>query len=147
MQGEPAAPSSVNDTSAPASPPLDPEPLSTSPAHSSEPNQPPSEANHADRSSPFSHFSDAPKVETGPSPQPPPDDFVARMRFRAREWATDAAIQTRIRTDAFAVRLTRALSQAGGEINRATGYDQVDALKRRVIERGTPARPSHTCHF
>ncbi|KAI0031897.1 Mdm33 family-domain-containing protein [Vararia minispora EC-137] len=64
-----------------------------------------------------------------------PSDFVSRMRFRAIEWATNAAIQTRLKTDYLVMRLVRALAKAGGEINRVTGYEQIDALKRRVVER------------
>jgi hypothetical protein len=99
-----------------------------------------SEAEHnvsptSDRSSVFTHYSDAPRPSTG-SEVAPADDFVSRMRIHAREWATSAAIRTRLTTDDLVVRLSRTLAKAGGEINRVTGYEQIDALKHRVVEQG-----------
>lgn len=64
------------------------------------------------------------------------EELLSRLRARAQEWSTQAAIKARLKTDDVLARLAVNLRMAGGEINRATGYNEIDALKKRVSEQG-----------
>jgi sensitive to high expression protein 9 len=49
-----------------------------------------------------------------------------------RRWSEQNSIALRQRTDSLIARFTR----LGGEINRVTGYDEIEALKRQVVSQG-----------
>ncbi|TFY64176.1 hypothetical protein EVG20_g6037 [Dentipellis fragilis] len=51
-----------------------------------------------------------------------------------REWSEHNAIALRQRTDGLMAQLSSTFSQLGGQINRVTGYGEIEALKRRVVE-------------
>jgi hypothetical protein len=56
-----------------------------------------------------------------------------------RHWSERQFIGLRQRTDTLVARLATSFTRLGGEINRVTGYDEIESLKRRVVSQGTPA--------
>ena len=47
----------------------------------------------------------------------------------------------RTRGDQFTVNVARTFAQLGSELNRVTGYEEIEALKRRVVEQGASCVP------
>ena len=56
-----------------------------------------------------------------------------------RRWSERQFIGLRHRTDSLVARLATTFTRLGGEINRVTGYDEIESLKRQVVSQGTPA--------
>jgi sensitive to high expression protein 9 len=54
-----------------------------------------------------------------------------------RRWSEQNSIAFRRRTDSLIARLATSFARLGGEINKVTGYDEIDALKRQVVSQGT----------
>jgi sensitive to high expression protein 9, mitochondrial len=54
-----------------------------------------------------------------------------------RRWSEQNSIAFRQRTDSLIARLATSFARLGGEINKVTGYDEIDALKRQVVSQGT----------
>ena len=54
-----------------------------------------------------------------------------------RRWSEQNSIAFRQRTDNLTARLATSFSRLGGEINKVTGYDEIEALKRQVVAQGT----------
>ncbi|KAI0269856.1 Mdm33 family-domain-containing protein [Gloeopeniophorella convolvens] len=50
-----------------------------------------------------------------------------------RSWSERNAIALRQRTDTLVARLATSFTRLGGEINRVTGYDEIETLKRQVV--------------
>lgn len=65
------------------------------------------------------------------SPPPPPD-----FRERVREWTDRTGIAVRQQADDFTNNAKIAFSQLGSQLNRVTGYEEIEALKRKVVEKG-----------
>ena len=53
-----------------------------------------------------------------------------------RDWGIEALKGMRQRGDEWTVQVARTFAQLGKELNRATGYEEIDQLKRRVVEQG-----------
>ena len=58
------------------------------------------------------------------------------VKQRIREWAEQGAIVLRNRADGFTSTTKATFSQLGSELNRVTGYEEIEALKRKVVEQG-----------
>lgn len=58
------------------------------------------------------------------------------VKQRVREWAEQGAIVLRNRADGFTATTKATFSQLGSELNRVTGYEEIEALKRKVVEQG-----------
>ena len=58
------------------------------------------------------------------------------VKQRIREWSEQAAIVLRNRADGFTATTKTTFSQLGSELNRVTGYEEIEALKRKVVEQG-----------
>ena len=71
------------------------------------------------------------------SQDPTPDGQMTHYGRFLREWSEQKAIDLRQRTDAFVAGLAASFAQIGGQLNRVTGYNEIDALKRRVVDQGT----------
>ena len=56
-----------------------------------------------------------------------------------RGWSERQFIGLRQRTDSLVARLATSFTRLGGEINRVTGYDEIESLKRQVVSQGTLA--------
>lgn len=58
------------------------------------------------------------------------------VKQRIREWAEHGSIVLRNRADGFTATTKATFSQLGSELNRVTGYEEIEALKRKVVEQG-----------
>lgn len=66
---------------------------------------------------------------------PPPIDVEA-LRGRLREWGVLTSSSLRRRADQFSKKATTTFSHLGLHLNRVTGYEEIEALKRQVVEQG-----------
>lgn len=53
-----------------------------------------------------------------------------------REWSGPAAAVFRRYADQFTSSAKTTFSQLGSQLNKVTGYEEIEALKRRVVEQG-----------
>jgi len=58
---------------------------------------------------------------------------VEDMQSIIRSWSERHFIGLRQRTDSLVARLATSFTRLGGEINRVTGYDEIESLKRQVV--------------
>lgn len=58
------------------------------------------------------------------------------MRDRVQQWSTQTATAFRQRIDQYTANLARSFSQLGKEINKLTGYGEIEELKRIVVTQG-----------
>ncbi|KAJ7505543.1 Mdm33 family-domain-containing protein [Mycena galericulata] len=65
------------------------------------------------------------------SKQPP------ELKDRLRQWTDNTALTVRTRADEFTSTTKTTLSQLGFHLNRMTGYEEIESLKRRVVEQET----------
>ncbi|KAJ6512018.1 Mdm33 family-domain-containing protein [Mycena vitilis] len=79
--------------------------------------------------------------DTVPPTRPEPDPVASssthassELKERMRQWTDKTAIAVRTRADEFTSTTKTTLSHLGFHLNRMTGYDEIDALKRRVVE-------------
>ncbi|KAF8073664.1 sensitive to high expression protein 9 [Lyophyllum atratum] len=72
------------------------------------------------------------------SPEKRPQSFsqydLDLMKQRLREWTDQAALSFRARADDFTAKSKATFSQLGSELNKVTGYEAIEALKRDVVE-------------
>lgn len=66
---------------------------------------------------------------------PPPLDVEA-IRRRLWDWGLLASSSLQQRVDQFSKKATTTFSHLGLHLNRATGYEEIEALKRQVVEQG-----------
>lgn len=66
-----------------------------------------------------------------------PHGGTEHARTIARRWSEQKFITLRQRTDSLIARMADSFTRLGGEINRVTGYDEIEALKRQVVSQGT----------
>lgn len=66
----------------------------------------------------------------------PSENYIFTKEY-FRELAEQKAIALRHQTDHLTQSLSATFSQLGGRINKVTGYDEIDALKKGVVEQGT----------
>jgi sensitive to high expression protein 9 len=58
------------------------------------------------------------------------------VKQRIREWTEQATIALRNRADDFTASTKTTFSHLGSQLNRVTGYEEIEALKRGVVEQG-----------
>jgi sensitive to high expression protein 9 len=58
------------------------------------------------------------------------------VKRRLREWSGQAAINVRNRADDFTSKAKTTFSQLGLHLNKVTGYEAIEALKRDVVDQG-----------
>ena len=58
------------------------------------------------------------------------------VKLRIREWTDQAAINIRERADDFTAQSKATFSQLGAHLNKVTGYEEIEALKREVVQQG-----------
>ncbi|KAI0667596.1 Mdm33 family-domain-containing protein [Trametes maxima] len=69
------------------------------------------------------------------SPPPQTDaDKLAQFQAQFRELTHETVRRMRDRGDQFTVQVARTFAQFGRELNRVTGYEEIEALKRKVVE-------------
>ncbi|KAF7975338.1 hypothetical protein HWV62_9781 [Athelia sp. TMB] len=89
---------------------------------------------------PQNHGPDAPFTSEEHSRRQTPESLnssaldleALRTRFRELSWQSVAAV--RQRTDEFTVNTAKTFSQLGAHLNKVTGYEEIESLKKRVIE-------------
>lgn len=91
-----------------------------------------------------SGFSDSPKEPDRIEPegranqdQSSENVDLDRLKERLRLWSEDAAIAVRERADRYTASAAVTFAQLGRELNKVTGYEQIEKLKREVTEQGT----------
>ncbi|KAJ7695705.1 Mdm33 family-domain-containing protein [Mycena rosella] len=62
---------------------------------------------------------------------------TSEFKHRLREWTDNTAIAVRGRADEFTSTTKTTLSQLGFQLNKMTGYEEIETLKRRVVEQET----------
>ncbi|KAF8798844.1 hypothetical protein BYT27DRAFT_7176978 [Phlegmacium glaucopus] len=75
-----------------------------------------------------------PKIPQSPKSPSLSSYDVEIAKQRIREWTQQAAIVLRNRADDFTATTKATFSQLGSELNRVTGYEEIEALKRDVVE-------------
>ncbi|EPQ54748.1 hypothetical protein GLOTRDRAFT_111396 [Gloeophyllum trabeum ATCC 11539] len=93
---------------------------------------PPSDAS-TDSSSPPSQSQPDAEASASSSAKPTAVD-VAAAQERLRGWSESKAIALRKRADDLTASMLTTFSQLGSHLNKFTGYDEIEALKRRVVE-------------
>ncbi|RXW21619.1 hypothetical protein EST38_g4244 [Candolleomyces aberdarensis] len=58
------------------------------------------------------------------------------VKQRIRHWTEHAAVTIRDRADEFTAKTKTQFSQLGAHLNKATGYEEIEALKRDVVAQG-----------
>lgn len=78
---------------------------------------------------------------TSPEPTPSsstrPDYDIEQVRSRLAEISDRALINLRTKADDFTTTTKITFSRLGAELNKVTGYEAIEALKRQVVEQGT----------
>ena len=69
---------------------------------------------------------------------------IEQAQSLIRRWTEQNSIAFRQRADSLIARIGVSFTRLGGEINRVTGYDEIEALKRHVVSQGTSEVPSHS---
>ena len=80
---------------------------------------------------------DAPRGPSGSqTPQTVPGIDVEDLKQKLRTWSENAAIAIRERTDKYTHSAIKTFAQLGRELNKVTGYGEIETLKRQVAEQG-----------
>jgi len=66
---------------------------------------------------------------------------IEQTQSLIRRWTEQNSIAFRQRADSLIARIAVSFTRLGGEINRVTGYDEIEALKRQVVSQGTSEYP------
>lgn len=61
------------------------------------------------------------------------------VKQRIRHWTEHAAVTIRERADEFTAKTKTQFSQLGAHLNKVTGYEEIEALKRDVVAQGEAA--------
>lgn len=65
---------------------------------------------------------------------------IEGVKRRVRSWSERAAIVVRTRADDFTASAKTTLSHLGLQLNKVTGYEAIEALKRDVVDQGVYVR-------
>lgn len=85
---------------------------------------------------PLPTFSDSSSFSKPDAPPLPPNQLYL-VKQHLRSWTEQAAIALRVKADDFTASTKTTFSQLGSELNRVTGYDEIEVLKRGIVEQGT----------
>lgn len=108
----------------------------------------PSESNLSDKSQSTAESTSTSSSSSGDQQQHPstsdkPDSWkglstsdLEVVKQRIREWTDQAAINIRERADDFTAQSKATFSQLGAHLNKVTGYEEIEALKREVVQQG-----------
>jgi hypothetical protein len=59
------------------------------------------------------------------------------LRTRFRQLSDRSAVTVRRQADDFTAKAASTFSQLGSQLNRVTGYEEIEALKRQVVDQGS----------
>jgi sensitive to high expression protein 9, mitochondrial len=78
---------------------------------------------------------------------PRPDSYFALNSVKniLEEWTGTAAVAIRKRADSFTSRTQSTFSELGSQMNRVTGYEEIEALKRQVVQQGGSQNVRRSC--
>jgi hypothetical protein len=65
------------------------------------------------------------------------DGRIENVQSKIRQWSERNTIALRHRADTLVARLAVSFTRLGGEMNKVTGYDEIEELKRQVVSQGT----------
>lgn len=84
------------------------------------------------------------QAATNSLPSPRHSNYVAldSVKKLLKEWTETAAVAVRNRADDFTSRTQSTFSQLGSQMNRVTGYEEIEELKRQVVRQGSSGRLS-----
>ena len=83
------------------------------------------------------------RSSSGPPPPAPNGTLdVDGFKGKMREWSENAIIAARERADRYTASAIKSFAQLGRELNKVTGYGEIESLKRRVTEQGTRPPPT-----
>ncbi|KAI0088723.1 Mdm33 family-domain-containing protein [Irpex rosettiformis] len=114
--------------------------LSTTPPH---PLRPDTSSTHESSSTPVPDSAsepqlhknhDASQLASGSKTAPIGSVDVDKLKERLRTWAEDTAVALRGRADQYTSSAIKAFAQLGRELNKVTGYQEIEALKKVVSE-------------
>lgn len=69
-------------------------------------------------------------------------DKLALIKAQFKELSHETLGRMRDRGDGFTRQVARTFAQLGSELNRVTGYEEIEALKRRVVQQGASPLPA-----
>ncbi|KAI0072026.1 hypothetical protein K474DRAFT_1580203, partial [Panus rudis PR-1116 ss-1] len=72
-------------------------------------------------------------VASSSSARPIPVDQVKQI---IQEWTEKTSSTIRQQADTYTVRVAKTFSKLGSELNKVTGYEAIESLKKRVVEQG-----------
>ena len=72
-------------------------------------------------------------------PSEPPRNNLDELKTRLLELSNTTALKLRTRADDFTETTRTTFSQLGAQLNKVTGYGEIEALKRQVVEQGACA--------
>lgn len=73
-------------------------------------------------------------------------EAIAEVRDWVLQWSARTATILRQRIDLYTADLARSFSQLGKEINKVTGYGEIEQLKRLVVMQGVYHVPLMSYH-
>ncbi|KAK7682419.1 hypothetical protein QCA50_014624 [Cerrena zonata] len=73
----------------------------------------------------------SPTSDVGPS-GPSKEEQLQNVKKLIREWTDKTSYQVRKQADAYTAKAVKTFSQLGAELNKATGYEEIESLKKRV---------------
>lgn len=81
----------------------------------------------------------SPSLDVGPT-GPSKEAEMENVKKMIREWTERTAIQVRKQADAYTSKAVKTFSQLGAELNKVTGYEEIETLKKRVVAQGMHER-------
>lgn len=70
------------------------------------------------------------------SRESPPTNYIELVKQHVQAWTAQASIAIRNGADEFTAATRTTFSQLGSQLNHVTGYEEIEALKRGVVEQG-----------
>ncbi|KAL0577443.1 sensitivity to high expression protein she9 [Marasmius crinis-equi] len=118
-----------------------PTPISSQKPSSSSSVNPPPESEAGPSSSPSRPLESSPsssnpsssQSQTDKSTDGKPSFDLSSLKTNLRRWTDEAAINFRQKADGFTGSTKTTFSQLGAGLNKVTGYDEIEALKREVV--------------
>ena len=64
------------------------------------------------------------------------EEQLENVKKLIRDWSEKTSYQIRTQADAYTVKAVKTFSQLGAELNKVTGYEEIESLKKRVVAQG-----------
>lgn len=83
----------------------------------------------------------APEVDTAAASSSARSVSADQVKQLLQEWSEKTSSTIREHADTYTVRVAKTFSKLGSELNKATGYEEIETLKKRVVEQGMYQSP------